>query len=92
MAAYNLVSSPGSGKTTLLCATVRALRSLAPEVELAVVERDQQTTIDAERIRATGAPAIQVNTDQGCHLDARRVAEAFERPEPAWPSTRAPRH
>ncbi|MEY4752575.1 MAG: hypothetical protein RJA44_250 [Pseudomonadota bacterium] len=77
--AYNLVSSPGSGKTTLLCATIAALRQRAPELPLAVIEGDQQTALDADRIRATGAAAIQVNTGKGCHLDARMVGEAFAR-------------
>jgi len=77
--ALNLVSSPGSGKTTLLCATITALQRLQPGLPLAVIEGDQQTSVDADRIRATGAPAIQVNTGKGCHLDAPMVAEAFER-------------
>lgn len=75
--ALNLVSSPGSGKTTLLCATIEALRARSPELHVAVIEGDQQTSFDADRIRATGAPAIQVNTGKGCHLDAPMVAEAF---------------
>ena len=75
--AYNLVSSPGSGKTTLLCATIDALRKRAPALAVAVIEGDQQTSFDADRIRATGAPAIQVNTGKGCHLDAPMVAQAF---------------
>ena len=73
----NLVSSPGSGKTTLLCATIEALRTHAPGLQVAVIEGDQQTSFDADRIRATGAPAIQVNTGKGCHLDAPMVAQAF---------------
>jgi len=77
VAAYNLLSSPGSGKTTLLCATIAALRQRAPQRPLAVIEGDQQTQLDAERIRAAGAPAIQVNTGRGCHLDAQMVGEAF---------------
>jgi hydrogenase nickel incorporation protein HypB len=77
--ALNLVSSPGSGKTTLLCATIGALARRQPALRLAVIEGDQQTTHDADRIRATGAPAIQVNTGKGCHLDAPMVAEAFAR-------------
>jgi hydrogenase nickel incorporation protein HypB len=77
--AYNLVSSPGSGKTTLLVATIEALKRREPALALAVIEGDQQTSHDAERIRATGAPAIQVNTGKGCHLDAPMVASAFER-------------
>ena len=75
--AYNLVSSPGSGKTTLLCATIHALRRRLPDLPVAVIEGDQQTSFDADRIRATGAPAIQVNTGKGCHLDAPMVAQAF---------------
>jgi hydrogenase nickel incorporation protein HypB len=79
IAAYNLVSSPGSGKTTLLCATIQALRQQCPGLPLAVIEGDQQTSHDADRIRATGAPAIQINTGKGCHLDAQMVADAFDR-------------
>ncbi len=77
--ALNLVSSPGSGKTTLLCATIHALRERAPPWAVGVIEGDQQTSNDADRIRATGAPAIQVNTGKGCHLDAQMVGEAFAR-------------
>jgi hydrogenase nickel incorporation protein HypB len=77
--AYNLVSSPGSGKTALLCATIQYLKLTAPGLPLAVIEGDQQTSNDADRIRATGAPAIQVNTGKGCHLDARMVGDAFAR-------------
>ncbi|TNF63735.1 MAG: hydrogenase accessory protein HypB, partial [Burkholderiales bacterium] len=75
--ALNLVSSPGSGKTTLLCATIEALGASRPQLPVAVIEGDQQTSFDADRIRATGAPAIQVNTGKGCHLDAPMVAAAF---------------
>ncbi|PTW60490.1 hydrogenase nickel incorporation protein HypB [Breoghania corrubedonensis] len=71
--ALNLLSSPGSGKTTLLCETVKALQS---ELPVAVIEGDQQTSNDADRIRATGAPAIQVNTGKGCHLDAAMIEDA----------------
>ncbi|QKJ05978.1 hydrogenase nickel incorporation protein HypB [Yersinia bercovieri] len=74
--ALNLVSSPGSGKTTLLTTTLRRLAGLVP---CAVIEGDQQTTHDAERIRATGVPAIQVNTGKGCHLDAQMVHDAAHR-------------
>ncbi len=74
--AVNLVSSPGSGKTTLLVETIRRLKGRVP---IAVVEGDQQTSTDADRIRATGAPAIQVNTGKGCHLDAHMVGHALER-------------
>ena len=75
--ALNLVSSPGSGKTTLLCATIAALKQRSPGLHVAVIEGDQQTRLDADRIRATGAPAVQVNTGKGCHLDAPMVARAF---------------
>ena len=69
----NLVSSPGSGKTTLLCET---LRQLADKRPCAVIEGDQQTSADADRIRATGVPAVQINTGKGCHLDAKMVHDA----------------
>lgn len=72
--ALNLVSSPGSGKTTLLCKTIAALAG----THVAVIEGDQQTENDADRIRATGAPAIQVNTGKGCHLDGHMVGHAME--------------
>jgi hydrogenase nickel incorporation protein HypB len=74
--ALNLVSSPGAGKTTWLVRTVEALKAALP---VAVVEGDQQTSNDAERIRATGVPAVQVNTGKGCHLDASMVARAVDR-------------
>jgi hydrogenase nickel incorporation protein HypB len=77
--AFNLMSSPGSGKTTLLCASIEALRVRHPGLPLAVIEGDQQTSVDAQRIRAAGADAIQVNTGHGCHLDAQMVADAFAR-------------
>jgi len=77
--ALNLVSSPGSGKTTLLCATIEALKRRRPRLSVSVIEGDQQTTLDADRIRATGAAAVQVNTGKGCHLDAPMVAQAFAR-------------
>lgn len=78
--ALNLVSSPGSGKTSLLTAT---LQRLGAQVPCAVIEGDQQTTNDAERIRATGVAAIQVNTGKGCHLDAQMVHDAAHRLQPA---------
>ena len=71
----NLVSSPGSGKTTLLTQTIIDLKE---ELSLSVIEGDQQTTHDAERIRATGVPALQINTGKGCHLDAHMVGHAIE--------------
>jgi len=73
--ALNLVSSPGAGKTTLLVATIQAL---AGRVPVAVVEGDQATELDAARIRATGVPALQVNTGKGCHLDAAMIARALD--------------
>jgi len=73
--AVNLLSSPGAGKTTLLVATLTALAGRWP---VAVIEGDQQTSNDAERIRATGAPAVQINTGKGCHLDAHMVGHALE--------------
>jgi hydrogenase nickel incorporation protein HypB len=72
--ALNLVSSPGAGKTTLL---VRTIQALSGRVPVAVIEGDQQTSRDADRIRATGGPAVQVNTGKACHLDAQMVARAF---------------
>ncbi len=78
--ALNVVSSPGSGKTALLEATIRALKD---RVAISVIEGDQMTTNDADRIRAAGAPAIQVNTGAGCHLEADMVAEAARALNPA---------
>jgi hydrogenase nickel incorporation protein HypB len=69
----NLVSSPGAGKTSLL---VKTLDALQPEVPLWVIEGDQATSNDADRIRQTGVPAIQINTGRGCHLDAHSVGHA----------------
>lgn len=71
--ALNLVSSPGSGKTTILEQTIRSVSGMLP---VAVIEGDQQTTRDAERINATGADVVQVNTGTGCHLDADMVHKA----------------
>ncbi|CUU57981.1 hydrogenase nickel incorporation protein HypB [Parafrankia irregularis] len=78
-AAVNLMSSPGSGKTTLLEHTIPGLTGA---VECAVIEGDQETRLDAERIRATGAPAVQVNTGTGCHLDAASVGRALRELDP----------
>ena len=72
--ALNLVSSPGSGKTTLLTRTAKDMAERAP---VAVIEGDQQTSLDADRIRETGARAVQVNTGKGCHLDADMVRRAL---------------
>ena len=77
--ALNLVSSPGSGKTTLLCKTIELLKD---KVAINVVEGDQQTANDAERIRATGVPALQINTGKGCHLDGHMVGHAMQRLQP----------
>ena len=74
----NLVSSPGSGKTTLLCKTIEMLKG---SHTVTVIEGDQQTSQDAERIRATGAQAVQINTGKGCHLDAHMVGHAMEKLE-----------
>lgn len=68
--ALNLVSSPGAGKTTLLVKTIEDLKN---EISIVVIEGDQETTNDAERIAATGCPTIQVNTGTGCHLEASMV-------------------
>ncbi len=72
--ALNLVSSPGSGKTSLL---TRSIDDLKGELSLAVIEGDQQTANDAERIRETGVKALQINTGKGCHLDAHMVGHAL---------------
>lgn len=74
--AVNLVSSPGSGKTTLLTETILALPG---PISTAVIEGDQQTSRDAERIRDTGVPTLQINTGKGCHLDAHMISHAIER-------------
>ena len=77
--ALNLVSSPGSGKTTLL---TRTLDDLKGRLKMAVIEGDQQTSNDAQRIRETGVKAIQINTGKGCHLDAHMVGHALETLQP----------
>lgn len=71
--ALNLVSSPGAGKTTLLVQTIHALKD---KLAIAVIEGDQQTSHDADRIRAAGVAAIQINTGRACHLDAHAVGHA----------------
>jgi hydrogenase nickel incorporation protein HypB len=75
--AVNVMSSPGSGKTTLLERTIREL-----DRPIGVIEGDQETVFDAERIRAAGARAVQVNTGAGCHLDAAMVRRALEELDP----------
>ena len=77
--ALNLMSSPGAGKTTLL---ERTLRDLAGEAVLSVIEGDQETARDAERIRATGCRVIQINTGSGCHLDALMIGDAMRALDP----------
>jgi hydrogenase nickel incorporation protein HypB len=72
---FNMISSPGSGKTSLL---VRTITDIGQSLRIGVIEGDLQTDIDAERIRATRAPAIQINTDGGCHLSASQVNRALE--------------
>lgn len=72
--ALNLVSSPGSGKTTILEKTIRDLHGQLP---MTVIEGDQQTLRDAERIKATGVEVVQVNTGTGCHLDGAMVHQAM---------------
>lgn len=78
--ALNFVSSPGAGKTTLLERTIKELHG---QVEIAVIEGDQMTANDADRIRAAGARAVQINTGAGCHLEADMVAKAVEHLDPA---------
>jgi hydrogenase nickel incorporation protein HypB len=77
--ALNLVSSPGSGKTSLL---ERTLNDLKSELEFAVIEGDQQTTNDADRIQATGTKVTQINTGKGCHLDAHMILHALQGMKP----------
>ena len=71
----NLISSPGSGKTTILARTITDLKG---KIRIGVIEGDIQTDIDAQRIRATNAPAIQINTDGACHLSAEQVEKALK--------------
>ncbi len=78
--ALNLVSSPGSGKTTLL---VETLKRLSGSRKCYVIEGDQQTTNDADRIRQTGVEALQINTGKGCHLDGHMVGHAVGKLGPA---------
>ena len=73
--ALNLVSSPGAGKTTLLVETVKALKG---KLDVGVIEGDQETANDADRIRACDVPAVQINTGRGCHLDAHMVGHALD--------------
>ncbi|HEX2299329.1 MAG TPA: hydrogenase nickel incorporation protein HypB [Pseudonocardiaceae bacterium] len=77
--AVNLMSSPGAGKTTLL---ERTIRELGAQLSISVIEGDQETVLDADRIRATGTPAVQINTGSGCHLDAEMMAGGLRSLEP----------
>jgi hydrogenase nickel incorporation protein HypB len=80
IAALNVASAPGSGKTTLLEVLLRRLPSHVP---VAVIEGDQETERDAQRIRAAGVPAVQINTRARCHLDAEMIGDALRRLDPA---------
>lgn len=77
--ALNITSSPGAGKTTLL---ERTIRELGKTRVVTVIEGDQETLLDADRIRAAGARAVQVNTGAGCHLDAAMIRRALESLDP----------
>jgi hydrogenase nickel incorporation protein HypB len=77
--AFNVTSSPGAGKTTLLERTIRRVGS---QREVSVIEGDQETLLDADRITAAGARAVQVNTGAGCHLDAEMIERALHTLEP----------
>lgn len=79
IAAFNLVSSPGSGKTSIL---ERTLQELGGSMDFYVIEGDQQSARDAERIAAGGAPVVQVNTGKGCHLEANMVHQALRQLDP----------
>jgi hydrogenase nickel incorporation protein HypB len=72
---FNLISSPGSGKTTLL---VRTITDMGGAVRIGVIEGDIQTDLDAQRIRATNAPAVQINTEGACHLSATQVHRGLQ--------------
>ncbi|MFQ6398749.1 hydrogenase nickel incorporation protein HypB [Nocardia sp. KC 131] len=78
--AFNMTSSPGAGKTTLL---ERTIGELSGDVPIAVIEGDQETLLDAERIRATGCAVVQINTGAGCHLDAEMMRRALDTLAPA---------
>ncbi len=71
----NMISSPGSGKTTILARTINELKD---KIKIGVIEGDIQTDIDAERIRQTKAPVVQINTEGACHLSAPQISEALK--------------
>ncbi len=77
--AINLVSSPGSGKTSLL---EKTLKDLKTDIDFNVIEGDQQTFNDADRIDALGIPVVQINTGTGCHLDSDMISKAVDKLEP----------
>jgi hydrogenase nickel incorporation protein HypB len=77
--AINLMSSPGAGKTTLL---ERTIRDLSGDLPLSVIEGDQETLLDADRIRSTGCRVVQINTGAGCHLDAEMLARGLDTLDP----------
>jgi hydrogenase nickel incorporation protein HypB len=79
IAAFNFTSAPGAGKTTLLQALIKQIGGRFP---LAVIEGDQETARDADRIRETGTPVVQINTRTGCHLDAQMVNAAVTALDP----------
>jgi hydrogenase nickel incorporation protein HypB len=79
ISAINLMSSPGSGKTTLLEHTIRAI---GDRRQALVIEGDQETLYDAERIRATGTKVVQINTGAGCHLDAQMMSSGLAELDP----------
>ena len=72
----NMISSPGSGKTTILTRTISELKD---KIRIGVIEGDIQTDIDAERIRATKAPVVQINTNGACHLSAAQISAALKK-------------
>src|SRR5689334_7069179 len=82
--ALNVMSSPGAGKTTLL---VRTLTDLGGRLQAGVIEGDQETSLDADRIRAVGRPVIQINTGAGCHLDADMLHRGLDALDPEQGST-----
>lgn len=83
ISAYNVMSSPGAGKTTLL---VRTIEEMGSRLDISVIEGDQETNVDADRIRATGCPVVQINTGAGCHLDADMMQRGLEALNPAGES------
>jgi len=72
----NMISSPGSGKTTILTRTISELKD---KIKIGIIEGDIQTDIDAERIRATEAPVVQINTNGACHLSAAQISAALRK-------------